>query len=446
MHRFFYFWLLVMLTMASIPKAFGQSATGIGLRLLQADLIQPVSMIKADNEHYYFAELAGRIRVRTPDGVLLEQPAIDMSLSSFQCSWLGQMQSLPVVSGGEKGLLNIAADEGFSVHRRIYALYTTATRIVLVRLLASAGFTVLQPASCEVVLMTEASVSNHLGGGLAFGPDGLLYIGLGEQFSHCPRVVAPSDPRSSGCQSSTGLPALHPLSRILWGKILRINPNGITAAGHSLCGLPSANVASYSAPDGNAFGAADRCQEVLAYGLRNPWRVSVDWQSNDVLVGDVGNSGAEELNVAVAAAAGTDFGWPCLHGLSALSGSGSGCVGVTINNTTTASLLFNAEESRAIVGGVRLRRGDRFNGHYLGADISQKIHFSPGGSTAGFNQLRPLWPKTVLSSIDLLRPVQLSFPVSINDDRRGNFYLVDLSGSVYQFLFDDTIIFRNHFE
>jgi hypothetical protein len=435
-------WWLVMLVMASIPKAHGQSATGIGLRLLQADLVQPVSMFKADNDYYYFAELAGRIRVRTPSGILLEQPAIDMSLSGFQCSWLGQMQSLPLVSGGEKGLLNIAAEAGFSAHRRIYALYTTATRIILVRFLASTDFTVLQPASCEVILMTEASATIHFGGGLSFGPDGLLYIAFGEQTSRCSRVVGPSNPPI--CQSGTGLPTLHPFSNIFWGKVIRIDPAGTTAAGHTLCGVPSAHAAKYRAPDGNAFGITNRCPEVLAYGLRNPWRLSVDRQTNDLLVGDVGNAGAEELNVVAAAAAGADFGWPCLHGLSSLNATG--CSGVTINNTTTANLLFDRLESTGIVGGVRLRRADRFNGHYLGTDISRKIHFSPGGASAGLNQLQPLWPKSVLQPNELLGPAPLGFPVSIHDDQQGNVYLVDLSGSVYQFLFDDTIIFRNHFE
>jgi glucose/arabinose dehydrogenase len=422
-------------------SALAQSATGIGLRLFQSGLNQPVSVIRTDSEHYYFAELAGRIRVRTPDGVLQAQPALDMSASTFQCSWLGQMQSLAVVTGDEKGLLNIAADQGFSVHRQLYALYTTTSRIVLVRLRASTDFLTLLPASCEVVLMTEANASNHIGGGLSFGPDGLLYIALGEQFSSCSRVVS----TGIGCDSSNaGSPSLHPFSKVLWGKILRINPNGTTAAGHALCGLPSNMAASYNAPNDNGFGVPNRCEEIYAYGLRNPWRISVDSQNNNVLIGDVGISGQEELNIATSA--GADFGWPCLHGLSIMSGSGSSCAGVTTNSTTTASLLFDRLESTSIVGGVRLRRGDRFNGHYLGTDISKTIHFSPGGITGAINQMQPQWPKTVLRPVELFRAAPLSFPVSITDDRRGNVYLVDLAGSVYQFEFDDTIIFRNNFE
>ena len=203
-----------------------------------------------------------------------------------------------VVTDGERGLLSIAFAPDFATSRRLYAYYTGKAPgvgdLTIVRLIASDGDSA--PATPEVLLTVPHSrMSNHNGGQLQFGPDGLLYAGTGDGGGG-------GDPARNGQNLDSSSPAVidgvnrHPLL----GKLLRLDVSPVTG---------------YAIPPANAFGPPSKAPEIFAYGLRNPYRFSFDAATGDLLIGDVGQSDREEVDVlAAGSAAGTNFGWPVWEG------------------------------------------------------------------------------------------------------------------------------------
>lgn len=200
----------------------------------------------------------------------------------------GQVDPTPVLdlttkvsAGGEQGLLGLA----FSADGRfLYVNYTDRngdTNIVEYRMnggVADAG-------SPRRVLLVHQPFANHNGGNLVFGPDGYLYIGMGDGGSQ-------GDPMQNGQNLGS-----------LLAKMLRIDPR------------PSGGRA-YGIPQDNPFvGRADRRPEIWAYGLRNPWRYSFDRQTGDLWIGDVGGSDREEIDFEAAGSkGGRDYGWSLMEG------------------------------------------------------------------------------------------------------------------------------------
>ena len=225
----------------------------------------------------YVTEQAGTVRaVRA--GKLVARPVLDITADVSQ-------------NGGEQGLLGLAfsPDGG-----HLYVDYTDragATQIVEYSL---RGRTVVT-GSRRVVLTVDQPQANHNGGQLAFGPDGLLYIALGDGGSAGDRGTGHVE---GGNAQSLGT---------LLGKILRIGP------------APSGKL-SYTVPPDNPFvGESGARPEIWAYGLRNPWRFSFDAHTGDLWIGDVGQNAWEEIDRAPAvsgqnAARGDNFGWNRLEG------------------------------------------------------------------------------------------------------------------------------------
>ncbi|MCZ7534910.1 MAG: PQQ-dependent sugar dehydrogenase [Acidimicrobiia bacterium] len=146
-------------------------------------------------------------------------------------------------------------------------------------------------ATRRELLRVEQPFANHNGGNIAFGPDGMLYIGLGDGGSA-------GDPEGNGQDLGT-----------LLGKILRIDPR------------PSGN-APYSVPNDNPFASdADARAEIWMYGLRNPWRFSWDRVTRDLWIGDVGQNEWEEIDFAPAGEQGLNFGWNAREGAHDFEGS-----------------------------------------------------------------------------------------------------------------------------
>ena len=161
--------------------------------------------------------------------------------------------------GNEEGLLGLAFDPEFSENGYFYVYYSAASprRSVLSRFSVRADGGVADAASERVILEVEQPYSNHNGGQIAFGPDGYLYIGLGDGGSR-------GDPRGNGQDLST-----------LLGSIIRIDVSVLDEVG------------TYGIPADNPFAGVDGARgEIWAYGIRNPWRFSFDWW-----VGRVGNCG-----------------------------------------------------------------------------------------------------------------------------------------------------------
>jgi glucose/arabinose dehydrogenase len=190
-----------------------------------------------------------------------------------------------VLVGGEEGLLGLAFDPNFNQNHYFYLNYVADNplRTVIARYTVSADPNVADKASERIVMQFNQPYTNHKGGQLAFGPDGYLYIGVGDGGSE-------GDPRGNGQNRST-----------LLGKILRIDVN-------------SASVGkNYSVPTDNSFIGGDlgSREEIYAYGFRNPWRFSFDSATGILWVGDVGQDRLEEVDIVEK---GKNYGWNLMEG------------------------------------------------------------------------------------------------------------------------------------
>jgi len=221
----------------------------------------PVAIAHAGDDRLFVVEQRGTVRV-VRDGQVLPEPFLDITDR--------------VRSGGERGLLGLAFPPDFAATGRFYAYYIDLNGdSVLSRFLAEGD--AADPASEQVLLTQVQPYSNHNGGQLAFGPDGYLYLGLGDGGSG-------GDPQGNGQRLDT-----------LLGKVLRLDVSGDRA----------------EAPADNPFVRREGARpEVWAYGLRNPWRFSFDRETGDLYIADVGQNAFEEVNLQPAGSrGGENYGW-----------------------------------------------------------------------------------------------------------------------------------------
>ncbi|MGH9189642.1 MAG: PQQ-dependent sugar dehydrogenase [Acidimicrobiales bacterium] len=259
----------------SRPTASTEVSAAGGMKLTAvATVEQPVAMaVRAGDPTLYFAEKTGRVRA-VRDGRADPTPVLDLSGS--------------VSSGGEQGLLGLAFGP---VGGPMYVNFTDRSGDTHVVEYGFAGGKADLSTRREL-LFVDQPYANHNGGNLVFGPDGMLWIGLGDGGSQ-------GDPKDNGQSLGT-----------LLGKLLRIDP---TPSG----GRP------YSIPFDNPFVDTPGARpEIWALGLRNPWRYSFDRMSGDLWIGDVGANAREEVDfVAAGSKGGANFGWARLEGTRRQSGS-----------------------------------------------------------------------------------------------------------------------------
>jgi glucose/arabinose dehydrogenase len=191
--------------------------------------------------------------------------------------------------GSEQGLLGIAFHPKYSQNGFFYINYTDLNgNTVIARYHANAGSDQADPASETVLLHVRQPFPNHNGGGMAFGPDGYLYLGLGDGGSQ-------GDPQGNAQSTQS-----------LLGKLLRLDVDR---------GSP------YAIPADNPFAKGGGLPEIWAYGLRNPWRFSFDAQTHDLYIADVGQDTYEEIDFLPAGApAGANFGWRYREGMHPYGG------------------------------------------------------------------------------------------------------------------------------
>lgn len=235
--------------------------------------------------------------------------------------------------GNEQGLLGVAFSPNFAQDRRFYLNYTDLKgNSVISRFRLEQGATQVERSSEQVLLRIEQPYANHNGGGMAFGKDGYLYIGLGDGGSA-------GDPENRAQSLDT-----------LLGKLLRIDVNGET----------------YSIPPDNPFANGGGKAEIWAYGLRNPWRFSFDPLSGDLYIGDVGQNKIEEIDYLPAGApGGVNFGWDYREGSRPYEGQPP--AGAVLVDPVWE---YTHAEGCSVTGGV-VYRGTllpEFNGIYLFGD------------------------------------------------------------------------------
>jgi glucose/arabinose dehydrogenase len=320
--------------------------------------------LQADGSGRLFViEKVGRIRI-LQDGQLSSQPFLDIT------DRVGSQ-------GNEQGLLGLAFHPQYSQNGRFFVNYTNKNGdTVIARYQVSTDPNAADPGSEVKLLGVDQPYANHNGGVLAFGPDGYLYAGLGDGGSQ-------GDPQGNAQDTSR-----------LLGKILRIDVNSGD---------------TYTVPADSPFG-----NEVWAYGLRNPWRLSFDKTTGDLYIGDVGQNTWEEIDYLPSGSpGGTNFGWNQREGAHDYKGSAS-------PDFTEPVAEYSHPEGGCSVTGGYVYRGSmpEWNGIYLYGDyctgmIWGLIH---GGSG---------WQKQQLFDVDYTI-------TSFGQDQSGEIYLVSDGGGVYK--------------
>lgn len=308
---------------ASVTLTVVGAGLQVGLDTIASGYDSPVYLTAPPNDtsRLFIVEQSGAIRI-LKNGVKVTTPFLDLTDS--------------VSTGGEQGLLGLAFDPGYASNRRFYVSYTRSNgNSVLARYVATSGNPdVADPASGVTILGVTQPYSNHNGGGIAFGPDGYLYFGLGDGGSG-------GDPDGYG-QNRTDL----------LGSILRLDVSG----------------AGYTIPPTNPYaGHATYRKELWNYGLRNPWRWSFDRETGDLYIADVGQNAWEEIDVQPAASAGGEnYGWRIMEGDHCYP-IGTSCTSVGL---VAPVLEYDHSDGCSVTGGYVYRGSDvtPLVGHYLYAD------------------------------------------------------------------------------
>ena len=241
-----------------------------------------------------------------------------------------------VSGGGEQGLLGLAFDPDYGSNGHFYVNYTAQGQTVVARYTVGQADAGRVDANTELVMMHVAQpYPNHNGGTVAFGPDGYLYIGLGDG-------GAGGDPLNSGQDLQT-----------LLGAMLRIDVSEVSEE-HP-----------YAVPADNPFVHDDARPEIWAYGLRNPWRFSFDSETGDLWAGDVGQNHWEEVDLLEA---GKNYGWNRMEGNHCFPSTARDC---SAEGLEVPVVEYSLSGSRcAVIGGVVYRGSSLpwLEGAYLYAD------------------------------------------------------------------------------
>jgi glucose/arabinose dehydrogenase len=332
--------------------------SGRGLRLVEVvsglDAPTHVAAAPGEPDRLYVVERPGRIRVLVR-GRLLARPFLDIAAE--------------VTSGGEQGLLSVAFHPDYERNRRFYVNYTDLggdTRVVEFRAREGA-----QPRRMRELLFVEQPYVNHNGGQLAFGPDGLLYVGMGDGGSG-------GDPENRAQDLDSRL-----------GKLLRL--------------------------DVDRRGAE---WELAAYGLRNPWRFSFDPETDGLFIADVGQGEWEEIDHLPASARGlVNFGWDVLEGTHAFEDKEPSGAGRLVGPI----LEYDHSVGCSVTGG-HVSRGDELPeayGRYFYGDFCSGIVWSFVLRDGRVTSQRR-------------HPFEVSSLSSFGEDGRGGLLLASLEGTIYR--------------
>lgn len=372
--------LLALVLLAASAFTVRAQETGIpdpaGVRLVEVvgGFSRPVLVTHAGDAsgRLFIVEQYGRIWIYA-DGALLPQPFLDVA-------------DRISTRGNEQGLLGLAFHPDYETNGLFFINYTDrdgATAVVRYRVSADDANRA-DPASAALILQIAQPYRNHNGGHIAFGPDGCLYIGMGDGGSA-------GDPQGSGQNPAA-----------LLGKMLRID----------------VNAEPYAIPADNPFvNAAGFAPEIWALGLRNPWRFSFDRATGDLYIADVGQNAIEEVNFQPAGSSGGEnYGWNFLEGTRVYSRAAAPA------GLTAPFFEYPHPEGCSVTGGY-VYRGERLpdlQGVYLFGDYCSGMVYASRRDEAGIWQtVRWLSTNESISSF--------------GEDEAGDLYLVGHAGSIFRF-------------
>jgi glucose/arabinose dehydrogenase len=352
----------------------------VGVKLTKVgDFSSPTYVTQApgDRSRLFVVEQEGRIVV-VRDGQVLDAPFLDISSK--------------VVSGGEQGLLGLAFAPDYASSGRFYVYYTDTAggneRVVEYR--RSSNPDRADPGSARQLIFQADSENNHNGGQLVFGPDGLLYIGLGD---------------GGGGDDQHGRIGNGQNLGTLLGKILRIDPR---LRGGRPYGIPRDN------PFVHRRGAKPA---IYAWGLRNPWRFSFDRKTGDLTIGDVGQDHVEEVDFRKRGTArGVNFGWRAWEGTRREDPS------LSPRHVVMPVLEYTHDSGGcSVIGGYVIRdpRLRALNGRYVYGDLCEGDLLTAKLRQGGSSARRSLG-------------LHVSDLSSFGEDGAGRVYAVSLDGPVYR--------------
>ena len=319
----------------------------------------------------FVVEQPGRIRI-VRDGVALETPFLDISER--------------VASGGERGLLSMAFDPEYAANGRFFVNFTDlggTTRIE--RFEVGSDPDRADPQSSALLLSIEQPFSNHNGGHLLFGPDGMLFVAVGDGGSG-------GDPLGHGQNRET-----------LLGSILRVDVSG---------------PGPYAIPADNPWSDHPTYQpEIWSWGVRNPWRLAFDPAAGLLFVADVGQQRREEINVVPADAAGLNFGWNEMEGSVCYEAEACETTGLVL-----PAVEYDHSVGCSVTGGEVYRGSDipEIVGHYFYSDYCRGWLRSFRYQDGAFDHRE--WEVGALASV-----------ASFATGGTGELYLISRDGRVYAF-------------
>jgi len=355
------------------------ASAGLRLDRVAAGLEAPLYLTAPPGDRRLFiVEQPGRIRI-VKDGRLVARPYLDLTDR--------------VGYGGERGLLSVAFHPRFRENGQLFVDYTNRhgdTRVT--RFTTDPAADTVPRRSEQLVLGVDQPYANHNGGHILFGPDGFLWVAMGDGGSA-------GDPHGNGQNT-----------RSLLGKLLRLDVD---------------RSPPYAIPAGNPFAdGTGGAREVWAYGLRNPWRIAFDRATGLLYIADVGQNRWEEIDVVRADTPGVNYGWRRLEGTH--------CYGLTLVCTSAGTmppvLQYGHDEGCSVIGGpvYRGRSVPALAGHYLYSDYCsgwlRSFRYEAGRAAD-----RRTW------DVPNLGPV-----LSFGEDAEGEVYVLTGRGDVYRIAADTT--------
>ncbi len=364
---------LFLFALLQVPAGAQLDINAVRTQRVATGFSNPVGISNAGDGsgRLFVVEQSGRIWILDSDLNRLGQPFLDIRNR--------------VIAGGERGLLSVAFPPDFATSQVFFVNYTNPATVVA-RFQVSAGNPNQADPNSEIVYLTEPQpFSNHNGGDMHFGPDGYLYVGMGDGGSG-------NDPGNRAQDLSTRL-----------GKMLRLDVSQ---------GAPA------RAPTTNPFfGQSNVRPEIWSYGLRNPWRFSFDRATGDLVIGDVGQQQREEVTFEPAGVGGLNHGWRRMEGTRCNIPS----VNCNDGSLILPILEYDHTGGRCSITGGYVYRGVRFPalaGSYFFGDFCT-------GELFGAQFVNGSW--------SIAGTVPMGFSISaFGEDEAGEVYFTNYSGEIYR--------------
>ena len=331
----------------------------------------PVEIKNAGDERLFVVEKSGKIKILNQNGSVNSTPFLDI-------------EDRVSTNANERGLLGLAFHPNYPENPFFFVNYTNNSGATTISKFSVSANQDIANDSETILLEINQPYANHNGGCINFGPDGNLYIGMGDGGSG-------GDPQNYSQNTES-----------LLGKMLRINVNS----------------GAYSIPENNPYG-----DEIWSVGLRNPWKFSFDSLNGDLWIADVGQNEFEEINMVQNNPANINYGWRCYEGNEPYNLSGCPEEGLTFPVSTYSH--YSSGDFKCSITGGYVYRGNQIsglNGVYFFADYcSGEIGLLSKNENDEWN-------------------MSLAFPningswVSFGEDINGELYIASINGGIYKII------------